>query len=388
MIGFRDKMRKKWRSVIRAAETQLSTNDEFLSGQKKSRLQKRCTIVKDFLLDAFFAFPDPQCCWLKPAVRELAHLPRDERPDVIFATGGPWTSLLVGKKLAREYGIPFVVDFRDPWTRNAYKRPLSPALLRRSKILERTVCETAARVITNTTELHTQFAADYPDLQEKFLTITNGFDDDANSLAVAWPPDRECIQSLPHGGPTVQICHFGTIYGNRNPFRLLQAIKELLEENEVTGGHLRVRFVGAWEVEDSQCESVARELEDRGILRREPPIPHEVCLQQMAKAPVLLILQPSSPLQIPAKIFEYIATGRPLLVIGGEGATANLVERHQLGLCCQNQQVAIKNLLRELIDHKTVIRPPSVTAKMGFSYRTLAGELAEVLEAAYLKRQR
>jgi hypothetical protein len=387
LIRLRGRMRKKWCRAIKDVETRLSIGDEARSGRIQTDLQRQWAAIKNLVLDSLFAFPDPQCFWLRPAVRKLMHIPQDERPDVVFATGGPWTSLLVGRRLAQEFGVPFIADFRDPWTRNPYRKPLSSVLSHKSKDLERSVCETAARVIANTAELRAQFVADYPDLQEKFLTITNGFDNDAEKLCKESHYERETLRPPSFVGHTLQIGHFGSIYVNRTPFLLLRAIQELLKDNKIADSQLRVRFVGTWGPGVDQCEPVAQELEDRGVLQREPPIPHEVCLRQIAATPVLLILQPSSSLQVPAKIFEYIATGRPLLVIGGEGATANLVERYQLGLCCKNQLTAIKEMLQGLIENRIVIKLPPLAARTRFNYRVLAGDLAEVLEAAYLERQ-
>ena len=104
---------------------------------------------------------------------------------------------------------------------------------------------------------------------------------------------------------------------------MLQALKELIDEKRIGPDQLRVRFTGAWEVTETSCENLAQELEQRGIVQREPPVPHDACVRLMMAAEILLILQPASPLQIPGKIYEYIATGRPLLVIGGGGGNGS-----------------------------------------------------------------
>jgi len=88
--------------------------------------------LKKTFLEWLFSFPDAQCFWLRPAVQRLSKIPLSEYPDVIFATAGPWTSLLVGKALADKFGVPFVADFRDPWTNNSNSR-LQSAFLFRNK---------------------------------------------------------------------------------------------------------------------------------------------------------------------------------------------------------------------------------------------------------------
>ena len=139
--------------------------------------------LKNALLDWLFSFPDPQCFWLRPAVQWLSRIPRDEYPDAVFATGGPWTSLLVGKALAQRFQVPFVADLRDPWTCNPYIEMRSPFLFQRAVRLERSVYEAAACVIANTAELRAKLRSDHPDLERKFVTITNGFDSDTYNPA-------------------------------------------------------------------------------------------------------------------------------------------------------------------------------------------------------------
>lgn len=336
----------------------------------------RLARLKELIFDRLLLFPDSERFWLRPTLRWASKLPADQRPDVLLATGGPWTNLLVGAALARRFGVPLVADFRDPWTRNPYPRSAAVSTSPRARALERAVCTAAARVVTNTRELRDQFVADYPDLEAKFVTITNGFDMDPLGTP------RELRDGAQTGGPgagPIELCHFGTVYGNRNPRALLRAVKEIFEQGGVGPGQLRLRFVGYWDVNDETCNALARELEAHGLLRRDPPIPHDVCLRQMAAANALVILQPAAPLQVPGKIYEYLATARPLVVVGGEGATASLVKRYRLGRCCPNDTSAIKELLRHLVTGEVRLESPGITDTARFHYRTLTGELAGVL---------
>ena len=129
---------------------------------------------------------------------------------------------------------------------------------------------------------------------------------------------------------------------------------------------------------------MAQELEKHGFLKRDPPVSHRECLQQMVRADALLIMQSGSMLQVPAKIYEYIATGRPLLVIGDPGATFNLVERHQLGLCCANTVSAIKDMVLQLVTGRLSLSIPTSEAIAQFDYRVLTGRLAEALNKTQL----
>ena len=383
LITVRDKLRSELKRLFSSKSKQPIEGNEFSKKDTISESDGRLTAYKDLILDWIFSFPDPQCFWLRPAIRRMSEMSVNKRPDVVFATGSPWTGLLVGRALAQKFHVPFVADFRDPWMGgNPYKRQMAASLQRRARKFEKAVCAAAVRVVANTEELREQFVAEYPEFKKKFVTIANGFDSDGVTPSKEGALSNHLTLS-PAAGGQLEFCHFGTVYGERNPFCFLQAIKELYAEHRLAPERLRVRCVGSWQVSDEHCEVIARELEQKGILRRDPPVPREVCLQQMARAQTLLVFQPASPLQIPAKIYEYIATGRPLLVIGGEGATAHLVEQHQLGHCCANRVADIKTLLLRLATGQTQIDPPQPSVTARFDYRMLTGELAKVFDAAY-----
>ena len=334
--------------------------------------------LKDLVVDWIFAFPDKQCSWFGPAVRSLSGLPRGDYPDIVFATGNPWTSFLVGKRLAERFGVPFIADFRDPWTGHPpYGQFRSPILTQKARQLERAVCMAASKVVVNTEELRQKFCIDHPELEKKCIAITNGYD----SNALRMTGHNEYLRK-PENKPVLGLSHFGTIYGNRNPLPLFQAVTELLEGNLIQPHQLRLRFVGSWDVADDRCEALVRALEKRGVVRREAPIPNEKYLEELAQSSVLLVLQADFPLQIPAKLYEYVASGRPILVIGNEGATANLVNRHRLGRCCPNDVPSIKELLLSLTHGHTQIKSPPQTNITQFHYRVLTGKLASVLDQA------
>ena len=333
--------------------------------------------LKDLILNWGFEFPDPQCAWFGPAVAFARRLSRAQAPDVVFATGGPWTSLLVGKRIAEYWQVPLIADYRDPWTSNPYFSFTSSFLNTRSRQLERSVCKAASRVITNTHELQIQLEKDYPCLAGKTLTITNGFDPGSFGISQEGALKREMKKA------ELELCHFGTVYGKRTPTVLFQTLLNLHQTGRLTGEQLCLRFVGAWEVTEPKCEELAQFLEKVGLLRREAPLPYEACLRQMGEADALLVIQPDSPLQIPGKIYEYIATRRPLLLLGGDGATASLVQRHRLGMVCSNNPERIRKVLLDLVEGRQPLAAPDPAEVERFDYRSLTGDLARVLDEVY-----
>ena len=357
-------------------------DEDYVSDASKPEMPKGWMArMKDRLGAWVFQFPDPQRFWLRPAVRLMSKRLRTEYPDVVMATGSPWTGLLVGRDLAKKFGVPFIADFRDPWHENPYKPTFSPGLTKKAKKLERSVLLSASKVIANTPELCEQFQKTYPDLVGKFVTIANGFDVNDQPKVQAepntrWFSDQEQVRDF-----GLELCHFGTVYGTRNPLFLLKALKELCEENEISSKSIRLRFVGKWGIKDDYCEYVAQHMETKGLLVRTPQVSHHQCLEQMAKADILLILQPGSRLQIPGKLYEYLAFQKPILVVGGEGATSSLVQRYTLGHCCSNDVLSLKGILSSLASRPDFILPPSEGDIEQFRYASLTHKLVEVLNA-------
>lgn len=340
--------------------------------------EPRSAVFKDALLDWLFAFPDRQASWIAPAVTRILSLKGQIKPDVIVATGGPWTNFVVGRTLARRLGCPLIIDYRDPWTCNPYYSFSAGFLTEKARRLEKSICLTAARVIANTEELKQRLCVEYPEIDQKCFALPNGFDPEILRRGTD-EADHEVTQVQATTG--YELCHFGTVYGKRTPGKLFQAISELYQVGALKPDNLRLRFVGAWESTDEACNTLAQSLEKEGLLKRESPMPHELCVRHMKQASVLVVVQPDSPLQVPGKIYEYIAVGRPLLLVGGEGATAGLVQRHNLGLTCPNEVKELKKTLLDLLSGSIPLNPPDRQIVDGFSYRRLAQTLADTLDA-------
>jgi len=335
--------------------------------------------IKKFILDWAFDFPDQQHYWFHSVKRKIARIPSKDYPDLVFATGGPWTGLLVGRALARRFRVPFVADFRDPWMSVPSNRRSSQLLTRRLEKLEAAVCASAAAVVLNTEEMRQNFIDRYPDVAHKFVAITNGFNFGSETYQ-----DAAQSESYTGLGGTYELCHFGNVYGGRNATSLFQAVMELHRESRLHPHQFRLRFIGSLEIEDIASQELIKYLEQEGFLRCEPPLPHRLCLQEMAAAHTLLILQPHSAVRIPAKTYEYIASGRPIILIGEEGAASHLIERHRLGRWCQDGVPAIKTLIAEIVAGETKINPPAREDTRRFEYSVLTNQLSDVFDKVML----
>ena len=250
--------------------------------------------------------PDARVGWVPFALARARQVLRERPVDAVLTTGPPHSVHLAGLAL-RWGGLPWIADFRDPWTDIHYQGRLArgAAARRLDARLERAVLAAADAVVTVSSPLR-------EDLEAKrggpVVTIRNGFD----------PADFEGLPP-PVRDDRFEVAHVGTLHGV--PETLLDAAARLRQRGGLD--RLALRFVGS--VPDGLAAAArARGLDD--ALAVEPAVPHAEAVGVMRRAALLLLaVEPWSYAAgvVPGKTFEYLASGRPVLVLappGGEAA--------------------------------------------------------------------
>jgi glycosyltransferase involved in cell wall biosynthesis len=277
--------------------------------------------LKDTVTD-FFEIPDEEMGWFLPGVFAGLRAIKAENIEVLYATGRPWTGLLIGAALKVLTGRPLVTDFRDPWLTNPFRLKYSPLKNHLEAYLERKVIEKSDVVISNTLELAAEFRRRFPQQQpDKFISLLNGFDPDDFSY--------ENIQQ--HNNQYFTIVHTGFLYGKRDPKTFLEAIKLLCDKHIVDRHRIKLCLVGSVELPYNLDDYLHFSgLHDVVILQDH--IPYKQSLEYLRQADMLLLLQPGTTTQIPSKLFDYLGMRKPILAISPRhGATWNLVTEQGLG---------------------------------------------------------
>lgn len=216
--------------------------------------------------------------------------------------------------------------------------------------------------------------------QSKILTIPNGYDlDDFTQIEKT---KEDCFT----------IAYLGNLYMYRQRDRelLLRAISELIREGHLKPNAIRLRFVG---VSGDKAETSMRALVGRydlgTVVDVIPWVPRQQALEIMVRSHVLLVLAENQPLQIPGKVYDYLAAGSTILALTGEGATADLAhDSDRIIPVAPNDHETLKKTLRRLyLEHREMRRPlpsgpvaPLPPAK--YNRRNLAEHLAALLNAA------
>ena len=266
------------------------------------------------------AIPDRWVTWWFGAVTAGLSLIRQYRPDVIWSTYPIATAHMIGMTLSRLTGIPWVADLRDSMTEDGYP---ADRLTRACYLwIEKRVMRFSTKIIFTTEGTKRMYQQRYPDVEaDKCIVLPNGYDEE----------DFRCIDSVIQmplvEGRLLRVLHAGVIYPyERDPRPFFRALARLKREGHLSPDRLRVdlRATG----HDAYYISLVKELGIEDLVYVLPPIPYQEALQDCAGADVLLLLQGGScDHQVPAKVYEYLRLGRPILALTTEkGDTAQVLK--------------------------------------------------------------
>ena len=264
-------------------------------------------------------FPDEKRVWMPAALREARPQVAASKADVIVSFAQPWTDHLVGLRLHRETGLPWVAHFSDPWIDNPYQ----PGAAWQRRVLarmEHEVIEAATRLVFVNRFTRDRVMQKYPaDWASRAHVVPQGFEDEPVHTS----------QRSPDGSP-MRIVYTGRFYnGRRTPGSLFRALEQIRQRQPLEG-LLHVTFVGG-HMRTYQQEASARELD--GVVRFTGRLSPPEARRQAAEADVLLAIDAPSDganLFLGSKVIDYLPLRKPILALTPkEGATAELISRLQ-----------------------------------------------------------
>ncbi len=151
-----------------------------------------------------------------------------------------------------------------------------------------------------------------------------------------------------------------------------------IKNGRLDPARLKLRLIGSTALDGTDLPGLVRQLGLDGIIELVPRMSRRESLQEMASASALLLLQPGHPLSIPAKAYEYLALGRPVLALTDEGATADLINASGAGLVVRSSDEAGMELaLQSLMNETSGCRP---SARDLFDGELRAAEMRACLE--------
>lgn len=283
--------------------------------------------------------PDGRAAWAPFATATGAKMVRELGADLIFSSGPPFTCHLIGRTLKRRTRRPWVADYRDPWTQATFY-PARPGFARRRDLaLEATCIREADRNIVVGRTMAAEFRQRYGDLApERFDVIPNGYDEADFAAAPYQPPER------------LQITHSGSVFAARSPQAFLGALAQLLAEEPEFAAQMRLTFAGRL---DQRLQQQLSSKPFAAVTELPGYLPHAESIRLLRRSSLLLLLigmDAQARSMVTGKLFEYLASGVPILALGPrDGEAARLLRETGAGWVHEpHESDAIRARLREI----------------------------------------
>lgn len=340
-------------------------NAGFLSEKKRPGLAERFSI---WLRGNFF-IPDARKFWINPSIKFLVKYLKQHPVDAIVSTGPPHSMHMIALGVKKRTGLPWLADFRDPWTNIDFYHELmlSSWADRKHHKQEMSVLKKADEVVVISNSMKTDFLKL---LKRDYSVITNGYDQDDIAGVDARIDER------------FSVAHIGTMVKTRNPLLLWEVLSEEVLKDTDFANELEIKLVGSVDY------SVTESIEAAGLgnyVNKISYVPHNEVVKIQQQSQVLLLLindTPNAKVILPGKFFEYMAARRPILCIGPrDGDAAEVILETNAGYVSEkDDKESIRKAINELYSRfrtgKNIVDSKGIAR---FSRESLTGRMAECL---------
>lgn len=342
--------------------------------QQQSNLDKSVFKKMLWTIRGNIFIPDARMFWIGKSFRYLDAYLKENPVDAIISTGPPHSTHLIAHRIKEKHGIPWISDFRDPWTSMDYlkKMNLSKLALKKHQRLEESVLRNSTNVIVVGKTIQKEFKENYC---IDSTIIYNGFND-LEETPVSSILDEKFT-----------IVHTGSFLHYRNCIDLWSSLSELVSQNRRFAKDLEIKLVG------NVAPIVLQTLEAYNLTEYLNLISHvEHAAAKTIQRSAQLLLLPIDRIEnaefvITGKVFEYLKAKRPILLIGpSHGDAAELIRSCQAGEVVDFDDV---DLMKEVIKDKynKYQKKSNLSNSKNidqFSYANLTKKVTEILEDSIL----
>jgi glycosyltransferase involved in cell wall biosynthesis len=293
----------------------------------------------------------------------------------IYSTFPPFGAHLAALLLARNEKLKWIADFRDPMYLG---RPELTRFQRAAfSACERSMLKRANAVIVTTDTLADEWKCRYPDLAKRIHVIWNGFD-----------PDDRIEEDKPPQRSYRLFSHVGALYGGRNITPLLESVSRLIEARRLWPDRLRIRLVGGM---NNDClpsaEFLARATKEGWLELIAEHLPRSDARRMAQDSDGLLLVQPHTTVQVPAKLVEYLRLRRPILAFIPSGSPIEKILKSS-GVTYQAVYTGTRpqdfdDALEIFVKHSGAGEAPTAWFQQNFDAGRQTAELARLIQSLH-----
>lgn len=338
-------------------------------GQKISFKEK----IAEFIRASFF-IPDARIAWFFSSKKELKALFKEHKFQGVYSSSPPYTCSLIGSYVQKQFKIPWVAGFRDPWTNfiSSPKRWFLPAWI--DKKMERSVFSKADAIECAWEGIIKDAFSKYPNLNlEKFHHIPNGFDSSDF-------PKTEFKEN-----EKFTVSYTGSMYGRRNPKSFFDAVELLLQKEKIDKERIKLKFIGRF---GAEVEQMFQKVSFPNSIEKIGYSPHSESVKHLLNSDALLLIVDESKESeeiVPGKVYEYLGVGKPIIAIAPENsAISNLIKQAKAGEIAHQSEVekiakVFLNFYNAWESKKSVVFPNKELIS-SYERKNAAKKLASILD--------
>lgn len=312
-----------------------------------------------------FFIPDARIGWNKFAIEKARELIQLHAIDTVITSSPPHSTQLIGLRLKKEFNLKWLADLRDPWTEIYYNKLLFRTNWAK-KIdyrYEQACLQNADTLIVVSEDIKRRLGEARETILEKTHVIPNGFDEEDFSH-----------ERTKNDAGIKYISYVGNL-GLQYPIEeFLKTFSELVKVDE----QWRIRFVG------NVSDVLITEIQKLGLekwVEFTPYVEHKKAVEYMINSDLLLLIIPNTENNkgiLTGKLFEYIATGNPIIYIGPEdGDALEILKRNTVNIALNSKEKeAVIDFILNSNSNQQEVNPSS---KNTFSRRNLTGEVAKLI---------
>jgi glycosyltransferase involved in cell wall biosynthesis len=249
-------------------------------------------------------FPERYIGWLPAMLRRAVRVRMRHRIDLVVATGNPFVSFAAARILGRLFRVPYVVDYRDAWTFNQFTEELTVPEGGKVMRWQRRVLDGAAEAVFVNDGMRQWHADRYPRAAARMTVVRNGWDSDVLGEVPFNPPDPDRPLRFAFIGTVTTHLPLDVLF---EAWRIARAHPLLAGAELTMHGHLGF-FPHTVAL---MRQRLARE-HDAGVRYRGPFSKVEAAAAY-GHADVLIFCVGGARMVTSGKVFEYLATGKPIV---------------------------------------------------------------------------
>jgi len=309
-----------------------------------------------------FFLPDARRGWIKYAFPEACRIIEKHGINTIITTGPPHSTHLIGLKIKKKYRVKWIVDFRDPWTTIYYNDALYQTRWARKidQRLEQKVLDACDHLLLVSVD-QKKLSVD----PQKVSFLPNGFD------SIDFDVEKSGFAKR------LTFCYTGTIAGSY-PVSKLQEAFDFLRTHTA----FKLLFVGnvAGSIKKEFCDRLGDSVEFIDF------VSHTEAINYMMSSNILLLIIPkteNNQFIMPGKLFEYLATGKSIMLVGPPGSkAAQIIIQARAGAAFDYDDIeGMKKFMLQQNQSYLDKNPPDTDTDFiqGLSRKELTGKIAGMI---------